>query len=427
MGTILLIVVMAAWAAVLLPPLLRSRAENRPNSSVSDFRAQLSSLQRAVPSRGITVRTMGRSLAPSSLSRPAAAGRPGVRGSVRSAPSPRGQNSFGPPRPTRGDVQRMGEVSLRTRSHGLRDPSEPVRRPLTEAGNATSVVKRRRANVLFVLVLTTLCAGFLAATTDNQSMVYVFALGMIALGGYLYLLVTLNQREQGRPVAEPSRRAPRRAPMPEAHTAPAPRDPLLRNWRSADGLDVERDVPAHDSRVEHRSGGGRRYDDGSGHRRVAQIEAYEPYEAYEAYQGYEAHQLRRDEVRSYELPHEVRAVDRRRTAPARTRTRTVDASSSDDRVGPAATGSAAVAAAVPGSGQSGRISYGRAAGAWVQQARDGYAVPVPRDPRDPFGREQQGRDITRGTPLRNGRHATGQHPVQGRQDPERRRLYSQAG
>ena len=46
---------------------------------------------------------------------------------------------------------------------------------------------------------------------------------------------------------------------------------------------------------------------------------------------------------------------------------------------------------------------------------DPYAAPMPRDPRDPFGREQQGREITRGTPLRNGRHATGQHPVQQRQ------------
>ena len=77
MGQLLLLVVAAAWAAVLLPPLLRSRVENRPNSSVSDFRNQLSRLQRAMPTRGVAVRTMGRPLAPSTLSRPAASGRPG--------------------------------------------------------------------------------------------------------------------------------------------------------------------------------------------------------------------------------------------------------------------------------------------------------------------------------------------------------------
>ena len=73
MGQVVLLIVAAAWAAVLLPPLLRSRLENRPNSSVLDFRNQLSSLQRAVPTRGVAVRSMGRSLAPSMLSRPAAA------------------------------------------------------------------------------------------------------------------------------------------------------------------------------------------------------------------------------------------------------------------------------------------------------------------------------------------------------------------
>ena len=59
----------------------------------------------------------------------------------------------------------------------------------------------------------------------------------------------------------------------------------------------------------------------------------------------------------------------------------------------------------PGSGQSGLISYGR--GAEVTR----------RDPRDPYGREAYGwdaatRETTRRAPVRNGRHATGQVPVQ---------------
>src|SRR5690349_236751 len=83
MGQLVLLVVAAAWAAVLVPPLLRSRIENRPNSSVSDFRNQLSSLQRAMPTRGVAMRSMARPLAPSPLSRPAAAGRPGVHGHNR--------------------------------------------------------------------------------------------------------------------------------------------------------------------------------------------------------------------------------------------------------------------------------------------------------------------------------------------------------
>src|SRR4051794_25876290 len=79
MGQLVLLVVAAAWAAVLVPPLLRSRIENRPNSSVSDFRDQLSSLQRAMPGRGVAIRSIGRPLPQSPLRRPAPTGRPAVR------------------------------------------------------------------------------------------------------------------------------------------------------------------------------------------------------------------------------------------------------------------------------------------------------------------------------------------------------------
>lgn len=369
MGQVILIVVAAAWAAVLLPPLLRNRAENRPNSSVSDFRDQLSSLQRAMPTRGGAVRSMGRSLAPSSLSRPAAGGRPGQRGPARTA-SPRGQNSYGPSgRGAKAETPRMQEASLRSRTHGTRsdrdsyDPSTPVRRPAV-TGSAIGDVKRRRANVLFMLVLTTLCGGFLAVTTDSKAMVLLFAGGMIALGGYVYLLVSMQQRESG--VAGASRqRVQRYAPPPRRQAAP--RDPLVRDWRPADEYDdAGYDEPRYDYD----------YDDGA----------------------YEAPRRRTSQ------PTAARAAKQPRRAPA--------ADPSDP---------------IPGSGETGRISYGRTPPR-AQAVRDPYAMPTPRDPRDPFGREQQGREITRGTQVRNGRHATGQHPVQRRREPSRGGYdYSQAG
>ena len=77
MSKIVLLAVFAAWAAVLIPPLLRSRVENRPNSSVTDFRRQLSTLQRAVPTRTmVPMRSMARPLTASSpfLSLPPKAG-----------------------------------------------------------------------------------------------------------------------------------------------------------------------------------------------------------------------------------------------------------------------------------------------------------------------------------------------------------------
>jgi hypothetical protein len=350
MGQIALIVVAAAWAAVLLPPLLRSRAENRPNSSVSDFRNQLSSLQRVMPTRSVSVRSMGRSLAPSTLGRPAAPGRPAGRAAK---PSPRGQNSYGPARQGgagRAEQQRMHEASLRTRTHGNRDATAAARRP-AGAMTPAMIAKRRRTNVLFVLVLTTASGGFLAATTGSDAMVLLFAAGMIGLGGYVYLLVTLNQREAGAPSPAALARQARAQRYAAAPRRPAPRDPLVRDWTPAGGYEYgDLDDGSYDSL----------YEPGPAERRAAN----------------------RDGDYNY-VP-----------APPR---------------------------AVPGSGQSGRISYGRPAAVRRAAASpDPYAAPMPRDPRDPFGREQQGREITRGTPVRNGRHATGQHPVQQRQQPSPR-------
>jgi hypothetical protein len=320
MGQLVLLVVAAAWAAVLLPPLLRSRLENRPNSSVLDFRNQLSSLQRAVPARGVGVRSMGRSLAPSMLSRPAATGRPDnrngarVNGVVSSRMAPTSPTT----RPTRRDA-RMQEATLRPRQHGgaVADP-----RPAAGLANSRAAeARRRRANVLFLLVLTSVCAGFLAATTDSKAMVYLFAVSMVALGGYVYLLVSINQQQLGPRGGYVERSVPRRQQMPQR--------------RRRDGYDT---------------------DDGSGFWDQAPAS---------------------------------------RSAPRQPR---------GTQYPPDASEAYGIAL---GSGQSGRISYGY--GLAAGQAR--------RDPRDPYGREAYGwdaatRETTRRAPARNGRHATGQVPVQ---------------
>ncbi|WP_040495435.1 hypothetical protein, partial [Ilumatobacter nonamiensis] len=75
MTELILLVVAAAWFAVLIPPMLRSRVENRPNSSVTDFRRQLTKLQHTAAPQRTGVRAIGRPLAASPLSRPVAGGR----------------------------------------------------------------------------------------------------------------------------------------------------------------------------------------------------------------------------------------------------------------------------------------------------------------------------------------------------------------
>lgn len=194
MAQLVLLVVAAAWAAVLIPPMLRSRVDNRPNSSVTDFRRQLSTLQSTSTPR---MRTIGRPLAPSPLHRPAAAGRPGHahhRQAALHASTTRTRPAG--PRP----ADRASQATFRT--HG----SEPAHRQThmdrphhdpraARSAAPRSDVRRRRSNVLFLLIVTTACTLFLAATTSSTVLLYVFALAFLALCGYVYLLAQLRQRE----------------------------------------------------------------------------------------------------------------------------------------------------------------------------------------------------------------------------------------
>ncbi len=68
-------------------------------------------------------------------------------------------------------------------------------RPADRQSDPRSGVRRRRSNVLFMLVVSTACTLFLAATTSSTVMLYVFALSFLALCGYVYLLAQLRQRE----------------------------------------------------------------------------------------------------------------------------------------------------------------------------------------------------------------------------------------
>ena len=191
MGQLVLLVVAAAWAAVLLPPLLRSRVENRPNSSVTDFRRQLNRLQSTVPSRATpSMRGMARPHAPSPLQRPAAPGRP-----AHAAPVRRTVSRTATPVRT---PARMHEASLRPRTHA--DHTGAALRTHRQAHVARTTdprdaVRRRRSNVLAVLVLATASTLFLAATTKATFLLYAFALSFLALCGYVYLLAQLRQRE----------------------------------------------------------------------------------------------------------------------------------------------------------------------------------------------------------------------------------------
>jgi len=189
MQPVVLLAVAAVWAAVIVPPLLRSRVENRPNASVTDFRRQLSTLQRAVPTRTmVPMRGMARPLAQAPMQRTAAT-RGHVTGQVRrpaAAPMPR-------------ERERMQDASLR-RNHGNDDTSgtRSHRTMHLHKVSQREIVRRRRANIVFMLVTTVAISGFLAATTKSSGLIYLFALSFVSLCGYCYKLVQIRNFETDR-------------------------------------------------------------------------------------------------------------------------------------------------------------------------------------------------------------------------------------
>lgn len=212
MAQLVLLVVAAAWAAVLIPPMLRSRVENRPNSSVTDFRRQLSTLQSSSnPGRG-GMRSIGRPLAQSPLHRPAAVGRPGAThahhrqaslhgGGTATQARTNSPTRTNTPRPDPRPDPRPGEPKFRTHGdptgerHHRQTRMERTHDERRTGSDPRADVRRRRTNVLFLLVISTACTLFLAATTSSTVMLYAFALSFLALCGYVYLLAQYRQRE----------------------------------------------------------------------------------------------------------------------------------------------------------------------------------------------------------------------------------------
>lgn len=191
MQPIVLLAVAAVWAAVIIPPLLRSRVENRPNSSVTDFRRQLSTLQRAVPTRTmVPMRSMARPLAQAPQQRQLAhSSLHGQPGQVRRSPGLSSGSLTG---------------GAQQRSHGGAhvDNTAGHRQMHLHKVSQREILRRRRANVLFVLVVAVGITGFLAATTHANVMVYAFAFAFVSLCGYCYKLVQLRNYEMDRSYGE---------------------------------------------------------------------------------------------------------------------------------------------------------------------------------------------------------------------------------
>ena len=95
------------------------------------------------------------------------------------------------------------QAAPRRRSHG--DPTGGSPRPQQHRQShvtrhdapATDQTRRRRSNVFFMLVLAAGSTLFLAATTKEPAMLYLFAGAFLGLCAYMYLLAQARQREAG--------------------------------------------------------------------------------------------------------------------------------------------------------------------------------------------------------------------------------------
>jgi hypothetical protein len=192
MSKLILLLVGAAWLAVLLPPLLRARFDVGSSSSVSDFRRQLNSLQRTqAPRTQVPMRAMSRPLVSA----------PRVQPVRRPAPAPYMNNGHDPYEYDAATPLHGGDGTGRhrrahhqdlTRSHYARE--EVFLSP-------REVVRRRRANVLYGLLALNAITLFLSLTTGSTALIALFAVAVIALMVYCYMLVQLRQQEYLRRVS----------------------------------------------------------------------------------------------------------------------------------------------------------------------------------------------------------------------------------
>ena len=168
MSKLILIIVGAAWLAVLLPPMVRAKLHGSPSNSVSNFRRQLNSLESSGGrSQQGQLRNMARPLAPSQQYRGATA---------RTS------------RPQQGALSNLTGALIRP--EGVRHHRAPAM--LTPQ----AMVRQRRQNLVVGMAVVTGISLFLAFTTGSSAFVYLFTVSLLALCGYCYVLVQLRIKRE---------------------------------------------------------------------------------------------------------------------------------------------------------------------------------------------------------------------------------------
>jgi hypothetical protein len=182
----LVVVILAAmWVLVLVPPLLRSRSEGRPSTSVGSFRQQLATLSRTGPDPR-AARALQRSVVSMHAAERRAADR--NRGRASAAYYSDDYDDYRPYPGARGQAAtRAGRV--------------PTRRPAPigySVRSGRAEVRRRRQNVLFGLLATAAVTALAGFGFGISALIAVHLLIDALLVFYVYLLVQLRRAEEQR-------------------------------------------------------------------------------------------------------------------------------------------------------------------------------------------------------------------------------------
>ncbi len=192
MTPLIVVILAVAWVVVLVPPLLRSRSDGRPSTSIGSFRQQLATLSRTGPPRR-AVRPMSHQQVPATRGVTRRTG--GVVGSPpRLAAVPRYQPDYD-------DYEDYREPRGYAAAARPRRVAAPMGRPMPvgysmRTGRAD--VRRRRLNVLVALLAIAAVTAVGGFGLGFSPMVGVNLLVDAILVFYVYLLVQLRRAEEER-------------------------------------------------------------------------------------------------------------------------------------------------------------------------------------------------------------------------------------
>jgi len=180
---LVLVILAVMWVLVLVPPLLRSRTDGRPNTSISSFQRQLRTLQRTggYPSRGTV--TYLRSSSP--------------QGRAPAYPRSAGYHDDGygqaDDRYDQYDRAERSPARPQYQTQAYRQTRQPSRRPTQQASYQREALRRRRQNVLFTLMGSTFVTAVIAFGMNAPALRWLFVLSAAALVVYVLLLIQVRR------------------------------------------------------------------------------------------------------------------------------------------------------------------------------------------------------------------------------------------